>query len=208
MSLILLRHGNTFEAGQTPVWVGARTDLPLTAEGEAQARAASEYLARICFFPSPHCPASLVSGPLKRTRRMAEIIGERAGLDFTVDERLREIDYGLWEGLSGEEISRRYGAEDLERWERGGIWPDAAGWSPAQSALINSVKSFLRECHGTTGRIAVTSNGILRIVHSLVTGQTAGGAAKVKTGHVCVLEPNGTGWNVVEWNKNPEEKSE
>ena len=33
MRLILARHGNTFEAGETPVWVGAREDLPLTARG-------------------------------------------------------------------------------------------------------------------------------------------------------------------------------
>jgi probable phosphoglycerate mutase len=44
--LILIRHGNTFEAGQKAVWVGARSDLPLTMAGEAQAHAAAQYVAR------------------------------------------------------------------------------------------------------------------------------------------------------------------
>ena len=36
MRLILARHGNTFGPGDTPVWVGAREDLPLTDKGRVQ----------------------------------------------------------------------------------------------------------------------------------------------------------------------------
>ena len=39
MLLLLARHGNTFDKGDKVVWVGARTDLPLTAKGREQARA-------------------------------------------------------------------------------------------------------------------------------------------------------------------------
>ena len=35
--LILVRHGNTFEAGQKCVKVGSKTDMPLTAQGLRQA---------------------------------------------------------------------------------------------------------------------------------------------------------------------------
>ena len=31
--LVIVRHGNTFEAGEPPRRIGARTDLPLTATG-------------------------------------------------------------------------------------------------------------------------------------------------------------------------------
>ena len=36
--LIIARHGNTFDAGDIPTRVGRRTDLPLVASGEAQAK--------------------------------------------------------------------------------------------------------------------------------------------------------------------------
>ena len=39
MLLLLARHGNTFEKGDKVVWVGARTDIPLTAKGRDQAAA-------------------------------------------------------------------------------------------------------------------------------------------------------------------------
>lgn len=43
--LILVRHGNTFDAGQTPTQVGARTDLSLTDQGRNQAHYFARYLA-------------------------------------------------------------------------------------------------------------------------------------------------------------------
>ena len=48
MLLLLARHGNTFNKGDKIVWVGARTDLPLTAKGREQALALGQALA-----PSP-----------------------------------------------------------------------------------------------------------------------------------------------------------
>ena len=40
--LVIVRHGNTFRAGETPTRVGARTDLPLVEE--ERARSAGRYL--------------------------------------------------------------------------------------------------------------------------------------------------------------------
>ena len=34
--LVIVRHGNTFRAGETPTRVGARTDLPLVEEERAR----------------------------------------------------------------------------------------------------------------------------------------------------------------------------
>ena len=38
-TLIIARHGNTFDKGDIPTRVGARTDLPLVEKGRAQAKA-------------------------------------------------------------------------------------------------------------------------------------------------------------------------
>ena len=44
ITLVIARHGNTFESGETPRRVGARTDLPLTEKGRQQAQAIGHYL--------------------------------------------------------------------------------------------------------------------------------------------------------------------
>ena len=75
MLLLLARHGNTFEAGDKVVWVGARTDLPLTAKGREQAAALGEGLR-----PVKSVIKHIVSGPLNRTREHAAIAAQRAWL--------------------------------------------------------------------------------------------------------------------------------
>ncbi|MDD5585385.1 MAG: histidine phosphatase family protein [Alphaproteobacteria bacterium] len=205
--LILFRHGNTFEAGQTPVWVGARTDLPLTAEGEAQAKAAADYVRNAAVSVE-----AMVAGPLQRTRRFADVIGAVVKQTAIIDDRLREIDYGLWEGLSGDVIKQRYGAAALEAWEKNGQWPEGMNWSPSLEELQKNLRAFLREQRerlqsGKGFRIAVTSNGILRLVYQIVTGNKPGNEAKVKTGHYCVLVPEKDGWRIEGWNKNPDPRS-
>lgn len=208
-ALILFRHGNTFEAGQTPVWVGARTDMPLTAEGERQAAAAAVYVEQR-FDPV----VEIVAGPLQRTCRFAEIVAEQVRRSFSVDERLREIDYGLWEGLDSVTLRQRFGSEALERWENLCEWPKDMGWSPPLAELKDSLAGFLREQNRKlvaamtdspegAYHIAVTSNGILRLIYTLVTNKPCEKTDKVRTGHVCVLAPDGEGWHIMTWNENP-----
>jgi probable phosphoglycerate mutase len=92
--LILIRHGETewSRAMKHTSW----TDLPLTAHGEAQARALVPLLAgrRI---------ATTLCSPMARARRTAELAGLT---DPVVDEDLHEWDYGGYEGVTTREIHR------------------------------------------------------------------------------------------------------
>jgi broad specificity phosphatase PhoE/ribonuclease HI len=107
-SLLLLRHG------QTPLSVERRFsglgDPELTATGVAQAEAAGARLAR-----EPYRVDAIVTSPLKRARRTAEIIAERVGAEVSVDDGLRETDFGDWEGHTFTEIQRRW-PEQLAAW--------------------------------------------------------------------------------------------
>ena len=59
-------------------------------------------------------PASdrLVSSPLRRCRRLAERIGAAQGIVPVLDERLRELDFGTWEGVPWDAIPRT----ELDAW--------------------------------------------------------------------------------------------
>lgn len=48
----------------------------------------------------------IVSSPLLRCRAFAELLAERHGLPLTLDERLMEVGFGVWEGKSAAEIEQ------------------------------------------------------------------------------------------------------
>lgn len=98
-TILLTRHGQT-EYNREERFRG-RLDLPLNATGERQAQALAE---RLATFPV----AAIYSGPLERARRTAEICARRLGLAYQVLPGLLDVDYGEWQGLSPEEVARRY----------------------------------------------------------------------------------------------------
>lgn len=199
--LILVRHGNTFSTGQTPTFVGGRTDMALTDVGEQQGHAIADMLYR-----DYESLSAIISGPLVRTKRFAEIIASKFSNVFTIDERLTEIDYGLWENKSNAEVEALFGKDVLTAWEEQGAWPEDMNWAPSQAKLLQNVKALLAEQHKKlhegqlSNRVIITSNGILRFVYQAVTGKIPNKEAKVKTGHYCVLLPTAEGWTIEKWN--------
>lgn len=85
----VVRHGQT-EWSVNGRHTG-RTDIPLTATGEEQARAAGAVLAGVEF-------AAVWTSPLSRARHTCELAGLGEGAE--VDEDLREWDYGDYEGIT------------------------------------------------------------------------------------------------------------
>ncbi|RWO22466.1 MAG: histidine phosphatase family protein [Mesorhizobium sp.] len=209
MKLILSRHGNTFEPGDKVVWVGRRTDLPLTAEGRRQAQHLGNAVRKAGVMLS-----GLYCGPLQRTRQHAEIIAERIGGSPLpiVDSSLAEIDYGAWEGLSSQEIIAQFGREDLEAWERSCAWPASASWTPSEAMLAHGVTTFVKRLAQMHGRdsavLAVTSNGVLRYFLQFAVGalmaKMGGQGGKVTTGHICILEVQHGSCRVHAWNIAPD----
>src|SRR5262249_11377969 len=92
-SVYLARHGET-EWSRSGQHTG-RTDLPLTEQGERNARALGERLRGLTF-------ASVFTSPLQRARRTCELAG--FGGRAEVDPDLAEWDYGQYEGRRSAEI--------------------------------------------------------------------------------------------------------
>jgi probable phosphoglycerate mutase len=56
-----------------------------------------------------------VSSPLRRASRTAELIAQSLGTEAELDERLRETDFGDWEGLGFPEVMSGY-SDLVARW--------------------------------------------------------------------------------------------
>lgn len=106
--VILVRHGETV-CNIEGKYQG-RIDSPLTPKGERQALCAAESL-------KDHDIARIYSSPLKRAVRTAEIVRGGRDIQITMDQRLLEIDCGLWEGVTFKDVRERY-PRDLEIWEQ------------------------------------------------------------------------------------------
>jgi probable phosphoglycerate mutase len=103
--LLLARHGQT-EWHRDNRYV-SRTDIGIDETGREQAEA----LARRAREESP---ALVLSSPLERALSTARPAAEACGLEPETDGRLRELDFGGWEGKTFEEIR----ADDPDRAER------------------------------------------------------------------------------------------
>ena len=88
--LVLLRHGET-EWSRTGRHTGL-TDIPLTERGEELARAAGDLVREYDF-------GLVLSSPLQRARRTAQL----AGLEAEIDPLLVEWDYGGDKGRPNQE---------------------------------------------------------------------------------------------------------
>jgi broad specificity phosphatase PhoE len=95
--IYLVRHGETTWNAEGRLL--SRTDEPINDRGERQATQAALDLASIRW-------DSAFASPLVRARRTAEVIvGARADAPpLSIDERLREVDFGPYEGWTDEQL--------------------------------------------------------------------------------------------------------
>ncbi|MGC9379760.1 bifunctional RNase H/acid phosphatase [Streptomyces sp. MH13] len=108
-TFVLLRHGETPLTPQKRFSGSGGSDPSLSSVGREQAEKVAASLARRGTIQA------VVASPLARTRETAGIVAARLGLAVTVDEGLRETDFGAWEGLTFGEVRERY-PDDMDAW--------------------------------------------------------------------------------------------
>ena len=155
---IVVRHGNTFEAGTKPRRIGARTDLPLTQAGIDQARSLGTHFASqgITF-------DRVLTSPLTRTRQTAQhvLAQQVAPPQPETADFLREIDHGPDEDKPEEEVLARIGSDALAAWEARADAPD--GWIVEPQMRTSAWSELLASKVGKSGAtLLVTSNGAAR----------------------------------------------
>jgi probable phosphoglycerate mutase len=144
--ILLVRHGqSTWNAEGR--WQG-RADPPLSTLGVAQSRQAGRALGPVDV---------LVSSPLQRARRTAELIGEELGIGpVEVETDLIERAVGPWTGLRFDEIESTWPGA-IERRE----WPDGFEEDDALVARCVAALQRLEQQFPGLDLVAVTHGGVL-----------------------------------------------
>lgn len=101
MSLYFVRHGAT---AARPGQIVGHTDVLLSDAGRSEADAFAGALAGAWASPPPR----LVTSDLTRAWQSAEPLAGRWGVQPERDARLREVDFGEWEGRTWGEVERQH----------------------------------------------------------------------------------------------------
>jgi ribonuclease H / adenosylcobalamin/alpha-ribazole phosphatase len=108
--VVLLRHGDTRLSPERRFSGVGSADPGLSAAGRDQARhAADSALLQGSAF------TEVLTSPMTRCQETARIVAAALGVSVVVDRDLREMDFGLWEEMTFDEVQDRY-PEDLLRW--------------------------------------------------------------------------------------------
>jgi len=188
-TVYLARHGET-EWSRSGRHTG-RTDVPLTAAGEADGRGLGERLRATTF-------ATVLSSPLGRARRTAEL----AGFSPQIEPDLLEWDYGDYEGKTSTEI----------RAARPGwvLFRDGCPNGEAPSAVAARVDRLAARLKALSGNVLCFAHGhLLRVLAARWVGQqvTFAGCLLLGTAAVSILafdhdhpdEPAIRVWNSAEY---------
>ncbi|MEM0985080.1 MAG: alpha-ribazole phosphatase [Pseudomonadota bacterium] len=109
----------------------------------------------------------IVSSPLTRCRKLADILAEQTGLSVTEDARVTEMDFGAWEGRPWSDIPRA----ELDAWAADFLHARPHG-GESVAMLRRRVNDALSDWQSQTrSTLIVAHSGVIRAARA--TGDTA-----------------------------------
>lgn len=182
--VVLVRHGET--AWSREHRHTGLTDLPLTGEGERQARALVPRLSGQSF-------SLVLTSPLTRARETCRLSGV-AGSVQVVDD-LREWDHGIYEGRSTRDIRR-----EVPGWD---VWRGPVPEGESSEDVAVRADRVIARLDATEGPVAVFAHGhLLRALGVRWIGlpASAGGRLALSTAAVCELSGAAEARVIERWN--------
>lgn len=162
VSLLLIRHGET--AWNAEHRIQGHLDIPLSPAGVRQAAQLADRLARESI-------AAVYSSELTRAWMTAAPLAEHRGLQVLADTRLRERSFGVFEGLTLDEIATHHPV-GFRNWRaRDPAWTVEGGESGQQliDRVLQAVQDIVARHAGETVAL-VTHGGVLDVIYRAARG--------------------------------------
>ena len=153
--IYFVRHGETILTPDRRFSGSGEPNPPLTEEGRAQAALAAEEVAKLN-------PEILIASPLLRAAQTAERIASATGLTIEFDQAWYECGFGLWDGLSIDEVKADF-PKEFKEWVASSSYApprgesyDALGWRVDEAIDVLVAKYPGRKI------VVVTHNGVIK----------------------------------------------
>lgn len=181
MTLYLIRHGQTDwnVAGR----IQGTHDSELNENGREQARKLGESIlkSRIDF-------STIYTSPQKRANKTAELIGSVTGKPVIALDGLEEINLGLWEGLTWEEVRLQYPVE-YGNWYENRRYTKAPGGESYEEMLDRVLLALQTITSAHKENVAVvTHGGVIMCLQCYLTDTPFHEMRKFKAENTCILE--------------------
>lgn len=178
--LILIRHGQT-DMNKDQLYYG-RLDVPINETGKEQAENTRKNLVELEIDYD-----KIYSSPMKRAYETAEIVNYK-NLEIEKDDELREMDFGIFEGLNYKEIIKKY-PEEMEKLKKDWkTYSYVTGENPFM--LQKRALKFLEKIDKNKNNMVVTHWGIICTLLSFLFSSELEGYWKyqVKNGGIVIIE--------------------
>ena len=162
MNLYMVRHGQTAASRENRF--SGSSDPPLTAVGEAMAQAFARAYASLTW-------DAIYTSPMLRTRQTADALFRLTGVQAIVEEGLKEIDYGEWEGLRQDEVKERW-PEAFEYWADDVASRGTPGGETAFQVAARAMRVVegIRSRHERGNVLLVSHKATLRVITCALLG--------------------------------------
>jgi broad specificity phosphatase PhoE len=164
VTLYFVRHGETDWNAEHRLQ--GQIDTSLNAKGRAQAARNGRVLSEVLSDPRA---LQFISSPLSRARETMKIVRTELGLEpdgFSTDDRLKEINFGAWEGWSWAELPQRDPAGYAARQADEFSWRPVGGES--YSDLMMRVALWFDSLTGDA--VVVSHGGVSRVLRGYLLG--------------------------------------
>lgn len=165
-TILLVRHGETALTPLKKFSGDGPLNPQLTAQGLAQAELVAKALADLK-------PEVIIASPLNRTKQTAEILAQLTGLPVSYEDSWIECSFGIWDGMSIDEVKEKY-PDDYHS------WLCSTGFAPPQGESYDSVAVRIDEAlekivdvYPGQRVVVFTHNGTIKTAAKLVIGAPA-----------------------------------
>ena len=193
--LIFVRHGETAYNAENRLQ--GQLDTPLNARGREQARAVGGTLRRLMGREIDLLDAAqaFFASPLERARETMEIARAAMGLEperYRLDPVLKELSFGVWEGLTWPEIEVK-DAKGL-RARREDRWTFVPEGGESYAMLADRLRPWLDTLRERA--FVISHGGVARVLMALIAGVPPAKAvdAPIIQGRAIVFENGGCRW--------------
>ena len=165
--IYIFRHGET-DWNKVGRMQGG-TDILLNETGRIQAQSLRRFFAQ-------NPVEVFLCSDFKRAVETANIASGDLHVPFVLEQRLRETNLGLAEGLTADEINSRFGAGTMDRWRKSGTqemgfsFPNGETKAQHLERNLRALEEFLQSTRYRTIGVASHGGAMRRLIHHFQAG--------------------------------------